>query len=188
MSDDSLPLENAHEHKYVFPFAMTEAEASYSPPSRRAVAGLARRRASAAWLTGHGRVQNVNKFFSSVSALLAREFTTRNFIIYSPRIDSVFKFEHITSIEIQKRLRILSIRNATGIDKISARMLKRASAHIHIPLVYIKNLSMETGVFPEDWMCQGDPTFQIWIQVRPEQLQADFRLAGRVEASREDRA
>ena len=53
MSDDSLPLENAHEHKNVFPFAMAEIA------SWRAVAGLARRRASAAWLTGHGRVQNV---------------------------------------------------------------------------------------------------------------------------------
>ena len=37
----------------VFPFAMAEIA------SRRAVAGLARRRASAAWLTGHGRVQSV---------------------------------------------------------------------------------------------------------------------------------
>ena len=54
MSDDSLPLENAHEHKNVFPLAMAEIA------SRRAVAGLARRRASAAWLTGHGRVQSVN--------------------------------------------------------------------------------------------------------------------------------
>ena len=53
MSDDSLSLENAHEHKNVFPFVMAEIA------SRRAVAGLARRRASAAWLTGHGRVQNV---------------------------------------------------------------------------------------------------------------------------------
>ena len=53
MSDDSLPLENAHDHKNVFPFAMAEIA------SRRAVAGLAGRRASAAWLTGHGRVQNV---------------------------------------------------------------------------------------------------------------------------------
>ena len=53
MSDDSLPLENAHEHKNVFLFAMAEIA------SRRAVAGLVRRRASAAWLTGHGRVQNV---------------------------------------------------------------------------------------------------------------------------------
>ena len=53
MSDDSLPLENAHEHKNVFPFAMAEIA------SRMAVAGLARRRASAAWLTGHGRVQSV---------------------------------------------------------------------------------------------------------------------------------
>ena len=49
----SLPLENAHEHKNVFPFAMAEIA------SRRAVAGLADRRASAAWLTGHGRVQNL---------------------------------------------------------------------------------------------------------------------------------
>ena len=50
MSNDSLPLENKHEHENVFPFAMAEIA------SRRAVAGLARRRASAAWLTGHGRV------------------------------------------------------------------------------------------------------------------------------------
>ena len=61
MSDDSLPLENAHEHQNVFPFAMVEIA------SRRAVAGLARRRASAAWLTGHGRVQNVKsvKFYAT---------------------------------------------------------------------------------------------------------------------------
>ena len=52
MSDDSLPLENAHEHKNVFPFAMAEIIAE-------AVAGLVRHRVSAAWLTGHSRVQNV---------------------------------------------------------------------------------------------------------------------------------
>ena len=58
MSDDSLPLENAHEHKTVFPFPMAEIA------SRRAVAGLARRRASAAWLTGNGRVQSVKVAFA----------------------------------------------------------------------------------------------------------------------------
>ena len=55
MSDDSLPLENVHEHKNVFPFAMAEIA------SWRAVAGLARCHASAASLTGHGRIQNVKR-------------------------------------------------------------------------------------------------------------------------------
>ena len=55
MSDDSLPLENAHKHKNVFPLAMAEIA------SRRAVVGLGRRRVSAAWLTGHGRVQSVKQ-------------------------------------------------------------------------------------------------------------------------------
>ena len=65
MSDDSLPLENAHEHN-VFPFAMAEIA------SRRAVAGLARRRASAAGLNGHGRVQSVDMLYAHSHNALTR--------------------------------------------------------------------------------------------------------------------
>ena len=91
---------------------------------------------------------------------MARPFTSRSFTSYSPRVESEFKFSPITGSHIQKMLRGLSIRKATGLDGIPARLLNAASDHIHVPLAFICNmsLSLETGVFPSDWKLASEIT------------------------------
>ena len=89
MSDDSSPLENAHEHKNAFPYAMAEIA------SRRAIAGLARRRASAAWLTGDGRVQNVN-----VKVTRVRSFTALRKLSHMASRQSILRQGQRKQIEV----------------------------------------------------------------------------------------
>ena len=92
-----------------------------------------------------------NDFFSTIGAKLARHFTPRNFTILSNRIELNFRFKLVNPVDIEKKLKASSIKKTTGIDKISARMLKRACEFIHVPLAYIINLSLSTGDFPADW-------------------------------------
>ena len=45
----------------------------------------------------------------------------------------------------------LSENKATGIDNISARLLKKAGVAIVDPITHIINLSLQTHVFPDSW-------------------------------------
>ena len=85
-------------------------------------------------------VNAFNDFFSSIGVKLARNFTPRSFKVFSPRVESEFKFHKVTSEFMQKALRKLSARKATGLDGISSCLLKAASDHIHVPLTFICNL------------------------------------------------
>ena len=84
---------------------------------------------------------------------MARHFTPHSLSVLSDPIESVFKFNLVNPVDIQKKLKSFSIKKATGLDKISARMLKRASDFIPHSLAYVINLSLSTGVFPADWKC-----------------------------------
>ena len=66
-------------------------------------------------------------------------------------MNTSLKFSFIQSVDVQKQLRQLPIRKATGLDGIPARLLRAAASHIHIPLAHICNISMQTGVFPDEW-------------------------------------
>ena len=44
----------------------------------------------------------------------------------------------------------MEIGKSTGLDKISTKLVKQAET-IFEPLAYINNLSLETGIFPDDW-------------------------------------
>ena len=102
-----------------------------------------------------------NDFFSTIGSTLARRFTPRQFTIFSPRVETDFKFVSINPDDLQKSLRKLTIRKATGLDGISSRMLRRASEYIHIPLAYIINASLRTGVFPAEWkLARVTPLFK----------------------------
>jgi hypothetical protein len=45
----------------------------------------------------------------------------------------------------------LEIGKSTGLDKISTQLVKQADETIFESLAYIFNLSLETGIFPDDW-------------------------------------
>lgn len=64
---------------------------------------------------------------------------------------NVFKIPLITEHHMNKLLKELDVSKATGLDDISARLIKLGSPHIVKALVELCNRSIETGTFPESW-------------------------------------
>ena len=67
------------------------------------------------------------------------------------RTDQTFRFCHVTSKEIETLLRKIKRKKATGTDNLPANLLKYSSKAIAEPLTFIINLSLGTGVVPNDW-------------------------------------
>lgn len=65
--------------------------------------------------------------------------------------DSTFQFSTIAPSMIQHMLSRLCIRKASGLDKISAEILRLAAPVISGPLSIIFNQSIQTGIFPDKW-------------------------------------
>jgi hypothetical protein len=64
---------------------------------------------------------------------------------------NAFSFENISIHDIKREIKNLEIGKSTGLDKISTKLVKQADETIFESLVYIFNLSLETGIFPDDW-------------------------------------
>jgi hypothetical protein len=62
-----------------------------------------------------------------------------------------FSFENVLVENVQLTLRHLQTSKSTGLDNISAKMLKIAANIIAPSLTYIFNLSLSTGIFIDDW-------------------------------------
>ncbi len=62
-----------------------------------------------------------------------------------------FKFSEITESFVHTQLEKLDSRKATGVDNISARLLKDASHIMAKPLTKLMNASLKTGTIPLDW-------------------------------------
>ena len=56
----------------------------------------------------------------------------------------------VDTVENSKLIRNLQHSNSPGYDNITASLIKEVSEGIIQPLVYIYNLSMETGIFPDN--------------------------------------
>ena len=65
--------------------------------------------------------------------------------------DSLFTFAVITPEAVPKALGNLQVWKANGLDGISARLLEECRHQLAWLLSYIFNLSLSTGVYPEQW-------------------------------------
>ena len=63
---------------------------------------------------------------------------------------SQFRFRQISGKELINALSKIKLNKSTGLDKISNKLLKAAGQSICETLLYIFNLILETGIFPED--------------------------------------
>jgi len=66
---------------------------------------------------------------------------------------ATFELKPTNSSIVLSLLSRLSISKATGLDKISARLLRECADLIASSLCSIFNLSITTGVFPDEWKC-----------------------------------
>lgn len=96
------------------------------------------------------------KFFSSIaSKLKSQSFLAKNLSWKSvwkntQRDVNEFQFKEVSELSVLKKLKKLKRKCAMGIDNIPASFLKDTALVIAQPLACIINLSLKTGVFPED--------------------------------------
>ena len=94
-----------------------------------------------------------NEHFVTVGAKLARTIAyydnTRSYMEYLNPLDSGLNFQkdYYTSLMLSK----LSKSKVTGLDKISARLLRECPDLIANSLCVIYNCSINTGIFPDEW-------------------------------------
>ena len=91
-----------------------------------------------------------NNFFSKIGPRLANDFTPTDFDPLScvTHASKVFEFKNITYSELERVL--TEAKPASGLDKISNKLLKAAGNTIIESLAYIFNLSLSTGIFPDE--------------------------------------
>lgn len=69
----------------------------------------------------------------------------------TPRTNKVFQFEYVSIVFVQKFLKKLKRKKATGMDDLPAGMLKDCADFIATPLQHIVNLSLKTSTVPSAW-------------------------------------
>ena len=99
-------------------------------------------------------VEGFNKFFAKIGPKLSKniedtdtcfdEFVNQ-FILGS------FSFQQISPSLVSSHLRKLCMRKATGLDTVSARLLRECFNLISDSLALIFNRSIETSIFPDEW-------------------------------------
>ena len=98
-----------------------------------------------------------NEYFSNIGPNLANEINTsegnRCYLMYLNRQNEniTFNLEEVNSRTVFFHLSNLSKSKATGLDGISARLLRECPDLISESLTLIFNRSINTGIFPDEW-------------------------------------
>ena len=69
---------------------------------------------------------------------------------YVTHSSQVFNFRNITFTEVKDDIGKIKDGKSAGLEKISNKLLKAAEETIVSSLTYIFNLSINTGIFPDD--------------------------------------
>ena len=107
----------------------------------------------------------MNKHFAAISPNLASKIQVNEDNItpseFLTKTDSSFKLKKVEASSMLKLLNGVKINKATGIDKISNRILNMAAPVIYKNLTDLFNLSITSGVFSSDWkIAKVSPLFK----------------------------
>ena len=91
-----------------------------------------------------------NQFFANIGSQLAAKIPNLDLDI-PDETELKFKLKNISKTFVEKQLKQLSSGKATGLDNISAKLLKAAPSAISSLLTHIFNLSLETATVPSEW-------------------------------------
>ena len=99
-----------------------------------------------------------NEHFSTIGLKLANEIPSeangdKSCLEYLNITDQRFCFTPTNSSQVFSLWNKLSKSKATGLDKISARLIRECADLICISICKIFNCSLTTGIFPSDWKC-----------------------------------
>ncbi|CAB4026426.1 Hypothetical predicted protein, partial [Paramuricea clavata] len=105
--------------------------------------------------------ESFNEYFVNIGPKLAseasEEFLAKHATNYNPCptidpiIDSTFYFHHVHIDNIAQALMRLKPNKCTGLDKIPAKVLRLSADIIAPSLTYIFNLSLDTGIYVDEW-------------------------------------
>ena len=101
----------------------------------------------------HTISETFNNHFSTVGFKISNSvpYTTTPPETFVKQSDTSFEFSTVAPSVIENMLSRLSVRKASGLDKISADILRHAAPVISGPLSIIFNQSIQTSVFPDRW-------------------------------------
>ena len=107
----------------------------------------------------------MNKHFAAIGPNLASKIQVNEDNItpteFLTEKDSSFNLKKVDASSVLKSLTGVKINKATGIDKISNKILKIAAPVIYKNLTDLFNLSITSGVFPSDWkIAKVSPLFK----------------------------
>lgn len=98
------------------------------------------------------QLQTFKNFFTTISSSLCRHFshipTPR---VLTPRVDRDFTLKDVSPTFVKQELCKLKLSQATGLDGIPARVLEDAAPEIAKPIAYLINLTIWTGIIPQEW-------------------------------------
>ena len=99
-----------------------------------------------------------NDHFSNIGPDLADKinlnYSNRSYLDYLPnQNNAIFQLREISIPTVYALLSTLSTSKATGLDKISSRLIRECSDLIAESLCLIFNRSITTGIFPNEWKC-----------------------------------
>ena len=97
-----------------------------------------------------GIASALNDFFANIGTKLSNKFSpfTYDFTQYLQGPSSSFNVIEISQECVRGELDRLKLNKATGLDKVSVRLLKDSMDIITPSLTYLLNMSIESSVFP----------------------------------------
>ena len=104
-----------------------------------------------------------NQYFSSIGCKLSESIQNINIepMAFVTPVESSFHFSRTSVQEVLSALNQLNLRKSPGLDGISVKLSKDTSDVIAQPLANIFNLSLQTGIFPDDWkIAKISPVFK----------------------------
>ena len=95
----------------------------------------------------------LNTHFSKIGPSLASKIqnTSNNFTDYITPTEQIFLLAEVSCQEVFNLIQKILGNKASGLDNISARLLKEASPIVTRSLTFVITLSITTGIFPNAW-------------------------------------
>ena len=112
----------------------------------------------------------LNTHFSKIGPSLASEIqnTSNNFTDYITLTEQYFQLAEVSCQEVFNLIQKIPSNKASGLDNISARLLKEASSIVTRSLTFIITLSITTGIFPNAWKrARVSPIFKEDLRTDP---------------------
>ena len=105
-------------------------------------------------ITGDKNIEDCfNQYFSSIGCKLSDNIQKINIdpLAFITPVENLFHFSYISAHEVLSALNQLNSKKSPGLDGISLKLLKDTSDVIAQPLDNIFNISLQTGIFPDEW-------------------------------------